>query len=158
LLSNPEHNETVRRRLGWHGRWLTGVFHVSLFDGVRSYKERKALDRGLWCLLDKPGYWVWRLSNGPKGSFRPQFETLATRAGGNLDPNPPAGIRLAIFSSIMSSFISGEEVQINFPALMGLAHASDIEDLAARGLATSMELALIKARTPHDRTIPFFLK
>jgi len=30
-----------------------------------SLNERKLLDRGIWCLLDRPEYWVWILSDNP---------------------------------------------------------------------------------------------
>ena len=76
-------------------RWLRAF--VEYNRALFSVKERKALDRGLWCLLDKPEYWVWRLSKGPNSSFRAQFETLATRAGGNLHLQPRAGISLGDF-------------------------------------------------------------
>lgn len=76
-------------------RWLRAF--VEYNRALFCVKERKALDRGLWCLLDKPEYWVWRLSKGPNSSFRAQFETLATRAGGNLHLQPRAGISLGDF-------------------------------------------------------------
>lgn len=62
-----------------------------------SAKERKALERDRWCLLDRPGYWNWNLSRGPNAAFLAQFETLAARAGGSLDRTPPAGTRLIDF-------------------------------------------------------------
>ena len=88
LLSNQLRGKAQRYWLRAYSEYNGDLFSI---------KERKALDRGLWCLLDKPEYWVWRLSEGPNSRFRAQFDAIAARAGGSLDRKPLAGISLGDF-------------------------------------------------------------
>jgi hypothetical protein len=62
-----------------------------------SRRERRLIEHGRLYLLDRPEYWVWRLSDGPGESFRARFETLAARAAAGLDEKPPTDVKLLDF-------------------------------------------------------------
>jgi hypothetical protein len=74
------------------GHWLRAFIEYK--RDIFSIEERDALNQGSWCVLDRPEYWVCLLSEGPSESFRAQFDTFATRAGGGLDRRTLAGMRL----------------------------------------------------------------